>query len=194
MPDWWFETMRDAFERMDRVTPYVEQAQQSMASALSHFQQYAEQAQQALDAAARSMEPIAEFMLRHAEQVQQALAVASLVYANFDRTALAMTAGMTAPMTWTASADLTATPALTVQAEIVEPTASRDVEAQPDTRPEARRPIDYPAMAIKLLWTWALVAPPYILLLPAEEQQLLTWWVLTITLALMITWRYNDKR
>jgi hypothetical protein len=171
------ERALEAAEVAQSMMPAYRQVQQaaeiagSMMPAFRYAQQYAEQRRQVVEMA-RSMAPIVEFMERHGEQVKQALAMAEVLFGYFDRTALAMTADTTAPQTWTASGD---------------------VDVQPDNRPDTRRPIDYAAMAIKLLWALALITPPYLVLLTSTEQEVLTWYVLTITLALMITWRYNDN-
>jgi hypothetical protein len=50
-------------------------------------------------------------------------------------------------------------------------------------------------MAIRLLWTWALVMPPLaVFRLPLDVQQMLLFYLGTIAIALIITWRYNDNR
>ena len=178
VPRWMLDAVRVAEEQRRFAEPYAERALEtaeiveSMMPAFRYAQQYAEQRRQVVEMA-RSMAPIVEFMERHAEQVKQALAAAEVLFGYFDQTALAMTADTTAPQTWTASADLVAKPTLTVEAEVVETTDSGDVDVQPDNRPDTRRPTDYAAMAIKLLWAWALIAPPYLVLLTSTEQQVL---------------------
>jgi hypothetical protein len=206
VPDWMEDAMRAAEEQSRLIQPYIERAleaaqiAQRMAPAYrraaeisqSLSQQYAEQRRLVVEMIP-SVAPVVEFMQRNAEQVQQALAVAGLLFGYFDRTALAMTGGTTVPLTGTASVDLTATPTRTVHAEVVE-TAGSDVDEQHDARPEKRKAIDYGKTAVGLLWAWALFLPPLAVhRLSADAQQTLVLYLATIALALIITWRYNDN-
>jgi hypothetical protein len=198
VPGWVLRAMRDAEEQMRLARPYVEQVRkaaefaQSMMPAYRYAEQYAEQVRQVVEVA-RLMAPIVESMKRHADQVQQALAAAEMLFGYFDRAALAMATGTTAPPILTASANLTATSTLTVRAEVVEVADRGDVDVQPDARPETLCRIDYAAQAISLLWAWALLMPLLAARLSSTDQTVLLWYITTITLALIITWRYNDN-
>ena len=83
-------------------------------------------------------------------------------------------------------------PTLTVHAEVVEATASTDADMRPDSRPDTPRSTDYAALAIRLLWAWAFIMPLIAASLSPEDQTTIALYIATISLALIITWRYND--
>jgi hypothetical protein len=206
VPEWMLSAMRDAEERLRWVQPYVEQAQRnaesirSMMPALQYTQRYAADTRRVLEIA-RSAAPVIEYTQRHAEQARQALASAELLFTYADR--LAMDTGLipvtlrlveqAAPPIRTASANLTGTPTLTVQAEMAE-AAETDVDAPPETSAATPSPVDYGALAIKLLWSYALILPLAAIHLSPGAQQLILFYLATISIALIVNWRYNDTR
>jgi hypothetical protein len=60
-------------------------------------------------------------------------------------------------------------------------------------QPDAIKPVDYGALAIELMWSYALVLPFVVLCLPPPVQQAVILLVAFVSLALIVTWRYNDN-
>jgi len=176
----------------DAAALRTEEMARSIASAAEYFQRNGVQMKQMLEIAWSTAVSAGSFQ-RDAEHARQNLASASLLFAYADRTALAMNTDLISPRRRTASANLTAAPAITATAEVIKPAASGNVEAQPDTRPESRRPVQYGAMAIKLFWAFVPVMPLVATHLSAEAQVTLALYVALIGLMLIITWRYNDN-
>lgn len=194
IPEWMLSAMREADAQMRAAQPYVEQAQWGAAavriimSALRDAEEYAEQARQVLEMV-RSTWPIVEQIQRQTAQMRQALASAGLLLVYADRVVLAMDAG---PRHHAASASLTVTPTFTVHAEVVKAADSKDVDAQPDARPDTRRSIDLAALGVKLVMAWALIFPIVQALLPTADQEILGCYIATIALTLTVAWRYDD--
>lgn len=167
-----------------------------MMPALQDAREYAEQARQVLEMA-RAVAPIAEYIRRHTEQTEQALAVAGLLLAHADEIVLGANLSLLRPSDRAVGRprhqpfnDLAAvTDTLTV-VKIID---SKVVDTQPDKRPETRRSIDLAALGVKLLIAWALIFPMVQAMLTPEEQEIFGCYIATIALALTVKWRYDDK-
>ncbi len=204
--DWASQTIQSIESALRYVDEFQEQAQRvaatadSMSSVTKLAEQYAEQRRQALEMAL-SMAPILEYAQRQTQQAQQAREAAERMFAWLDQMVLALG---TQPQSvrlgtrrssgrhWTASASLTVQPTLTAHAEVVKAPGSKDQLMRPDIGSGSRRPIEYGALAIRLLQAWALVMPLVAIRMPQEDQQLIILYIATVSLALIVTWRYND--
>lgn len=196
------QRMMPAFQR---AKEYAEQIRldpamiRSMSEALQFAQEHAEERRQALEMA-RSVAPIVEHMQRYAEQTRQAMAAARHLFAYADGLALATglvpladrAARQAEPQLRTASANLTVTPTLTADAEVVTTADSNDVDVRSEASPATRRSIDFGVLAIGLFWAFLMIMPLIAVRLSPEEQATIALYVAVIGLGLIVTWRYND--
>ena len=135
-------------------------------------------------------------MILQAQLVEPLQSLAALKPQAAMRSALGIisTAHQYSALNATVRASLAFTPTLAVHAEVVETETSTDVDMRLNSQPDIPQSADYAALAIKLLWAWALTMPLVTASLSPEDQTTIALYIATISLALIITWRYNDTR
>jgi hypothetical protein len=145
---------------------------------------------------AQLTQPFDSLAILQAQLVEPLQSLAALQVQAAMRSALGImsTALQYTSLNATVRAGLAFTPPLPVHAEVVETKTSTDVDMRPESQPDIPQSADFAALAIKLLWAWALTMPLITASLSPEDQTTIALYIATISLALIITWRHNDTR
>jgi hypothetical protein len=210
VPEDILRALRDAEERLEWARPYVEQARQaaemteSMRSALRQAQEYVDRTRDAVEMLQPFM-PMIRAMREYQELARRILPTSGPLAAWVEQISLATDIGMAqlagftrAPMPrqHTAEAHLTLTPRIIAFAEVATGTDSLtvSVEEEAPVEEQERRAIDLVALLVVMVWLSALAMPAAQELLPQEARDYLNGLYATVGLALITTWRINDKR
>jgi hypothetical protein len=139
---------------------------------------------------------------QYMEYVHEVWAIAGPLLAYADQLTRAADAGMAqlAAAGWQqpsrrgvgASASLTVTPIMVAEAKVTRAAASRT--GRDVSRRDAGGTVDPLAFALIVLWRVALAMPAAQVHLSAEAQQTLNGLYATVSIALIVTWRVQDKR
>jgi hypothetical protein len=170
VPDWMIRLIEDADRMWRENMPLIRAAQQYMESA-------------------RTAWAMAAPLLAYADQVARAAdaGMAQLAAAGWQRPGR---------RTVSAGASLTVTPIMVAEAKVTRATETEtDTDSGLDvSRRDAAGSIDGVAFALIVLWLVALAMPAAQVHLSPEVQQILLAYYATISTALIVTWRVQDKR